>query len=798
MKNQSNIRTILIVDDLLENLQLLTEMLTQQGYEVRAVKTGKEAIASIKSKLPDLVLLDILLPDIDGFDVCSTIKSDEQTVDVPVIFISALNKIADKIRGFSVGGVDYITKPFVTEEVLARVQTHIELSRLRIENKLHAKELQIKNTELLGEIAEREKAQSSLYVEKTRLDITLKSIGDAVISTDLQGNITFMNVVAEELTGWNFKDVQYQPLLSVFHIINQQTRELCTNPVELVLQTGSVVGLANHTVLISRKGVEYIISDSASPIKNKNGEIIGIVLIFKDDTEKHNAVEKIKSFSHIFEESLNEIYIFDSNSYKFIYANKGAIGNIGYTMKELLTLTPIDIKPDYSSEAFNALLKPLKDEETNKLIFETTHKRKNGLTYSIEVHLQKSTFDGNEVYVAIILDITVRNQGAKELVKAKEQAEESDRLKSTFLANMSHEIRTPMNGILGFSSLLKEPNLTGETQQEYIKIIEKSGSRMLNIINDIVDISRIEAGLMTLDIKESNINEQIEYIYTFFKQEVEAKGMKLSFKNTLPAKEAIIETDREKIFAILTNLVKNAIKFTREGSIEFGYNRVESEGIAALQFYVKDTGKGIPHEKKEIIFKRFMQSGQSYDINREGTGLGLSISKAYVEILGGKIWVESEERKGSTFYFTIPYNTLPKQEIASENIGTTGVEPLKLNLKILIAEDEETSERLLEIMVNMFSKQIIKARTGVETIEACRNNPDIDLILMDIQMPEMSGYEATRQIRKFNKDVVIIAQTAFGLAGDREKSIMAGCDDYISKPINKGELIKMIGKYFNR
>jgi PAS domain S-box-containing protein len=400
-------------------------------------------------------------------------------------------------------------------------------------------------------------------------------------------------------------------------------------------------------------------------------------------------------------------------------------------------------------------------------------------------------------------DINELKNSEENLQKAKERAEEADRLKSAFLANMSHEIRTPMNGILGFAEILKEPDLTGAEQQKYIGIIEKSGNRMLNIINDIIDISKIEAGLMKLEIKESNINEQIEYIYTFFKPEVEAKGMRLFFRNTLPAKEAIIHTDREKLYAILTNLVKNAIKYSNKGSIEFGYEIVGAQGLAPLQFYVKDTGIGIPKNRHEAIFERFVQADIEDKKALQGAGLGLAISKTYVEMLGGKIWVESEEGIGSTFYFTLPYNPKPdenvtgKMAISSQNAGDQA-NRANAGLKILIAEDDETSELLISIMVDMFGKEILKVRNGIAAVEACLKNPDIDLILMDIRMPEMGGYEATQEIRRFNKDVFIIAQTAYGLAGDQEKALDAGCNEYISKPISSSLLKGIIQKQFDK
>ncbi|TLP82368.1 response regulator [Maribacter sp. ACAM166] len=385
-----------------------------------------------------------------------------------------------------------------------------------------------------------------------------------------------------------------------------------------------------------------------------------------------------------------------------------------------------------------------------------------------------------------------KEKRAAELIKAKERAEESDRLKSAFLANMSHEIRTPMNGILGFADLLKTPNLSGEELQEYIEIIEISGKRMLNIINDIMSISKIEAGLMEVNLRESNINKQLEYMYSFFKTEAETKGIKLSFKNSLPLDKAVLTTDREKVFAILTNLIKNALKFTEKGAIEFGYTKKGEY----LEFHVKDTGIGIDKNRQTAIFKRFVQADISDEKAFQGAGLGLAISKAYVEILGGELWMESEKGEGSTFYFSLPYGTKEVEVEVEVEVETTAKVlkmPLKM-IKTLIVDDDETSRKLLSNLLRKVSNNILKAENGLEAVEIFRNNPDIDLVLMDMKMPVMDGYEATRQIRKFNKKSCIIAQTAFSLEGDKEKAIGAGCNEYISKPIDKAQLLVLIQK----
>lgn len=424
--------------------------------------------------------------------------------------------------------------------------------------------------------------------------------------------------------------------------------------------------------------------------------------------------------------------------------------------------------------------------------------------YYIEYYARRNFFLGQrlETEKKLVLEAnknleTMVDQRTQELVKARDKAEESDRLKSAFLANMSHEIRTPMNGILGFAELLKLPNLTGEQQQEYIRIIEKSGNRMLNIINDIVDISKIEAGLMQLDCKDSNINEQIEYIYSFFALEAKKKGITFLLNSKVPATQSTLYTDREKVYAILTNLVKNALKYTIRGKIEMGCELTMEGDRKLLNFFVADTGIGIPKDRQDAIFERFIQADIADKMAHQGAGLGLAISKAYVEMLGGKIWVESEEGKGSTFYFSLPYTNQTHTKALQQPSNSHDSNLIIPKLNVLIAEDDEVSDLLISTFIKPFSLQILKVNTGMAAVETCRNNPAIDLVLMDIQMPSMNGYEAVKMIRTFNQKVIIIAQTAFGLSGDNEKSLAIGCNDYLTKPISKKGLESMLQKHFS-
>lgn len=468
--------------------------------------------------------------------------------------------------------------------------------------------------------------------------------------------------------------------------------------------------------------------------------------------------------------------------------NQGLSDMTGYSYDELIGMNGLQLISETSRKIVMQNI-----QNGYEKAYEGVGLHRSGEEFPIRIEARNIPYKGRMVRSVEFRDITEQKNAEIELLVAKEKAEESDRLKSSFLANMSHEIRTPMNGILGFAELLKEPKLLSSKQKEYISIIEESGERMLNVINDIISFSKIESGAVELYNQMSNINEQVEYIYNFFLPEVEKKGVKLSFNNSFSYEEAIITTDREKVFSILTNLVKNAIKHTDEGSIKFGYTKKDN----FLQFYVEDTGIGIPENRIEAVFKRFVQADITNKMALQGAGLGLPISKAYVEMLGGELWVESKVGVGSTFYFTLPYTkefsvTKHKKEI--KHIAE--IEPLSNKLKVLIAEDDKISELLITHAIKNLAREIVYARNGEEAVKVCLSNPDIDLILMDMQMPIMNGDEATKEIRKFNKEALIIAQTANVLSNENDIMIQAGCNEIITKPIQIDELKQLISKYF--
>ncbi len=683
-----------------------------------------------------------------------------------------------------------------------------------------------------ADITERKRAEEEIRNSENNYKTLFNENTDGITIFGIRGDdspsvILDMNEYAASMLGYSWEEmIKMDPKKLEINI----TREKIEKRVE-VLKTK---GFLNYETILQHKNGNKVIVEIKTVVINYANQP-AVMNIARDITNrkqieeeliiaKEKAEESEKKYRQIFDNTFDIMAIYEvteDGRFKVITFNPAEeklIGNLqNYQNRYIDECIPPELYSIFKQNYDRCI-------KAEKLIEYEEDVSFMGINKTFDTQLIPLKNSEGRVYRIIVIsrDITdikllnnqLKNQNEKlqllniDLTVSKEKAEESDKLKSAFLSNMAHEIRTPMNGILGFSELLQEPGLSDERQQEYIKIIRKSGKRMLNIINEIVEISKIEAGLIQIDVKDTDINEQIEFIYTFFKPEAEARGLKLLVNNDLSTKQFTIKTDGLKINSIITNLIKNAIKYTDKGLIEFGVSTLrraqDNSGLAGtldetleLRFYVKDTGIGIPKERQQAIFERFIQADIADIQARQGAGLGLSIAKAYAEMLGGNIRVESEEGIGSCFYFTLPINVEQEGKYANENNLVSEIAVNKVeNLKILIVEDDETSEMLLNINLEMFSKEILKANNGAVAIDICRNNPDIDLIIMDIQMPVLNGYEASRQIREFNKDVIIIGQTAFGLTGDREKSIKAGCNDYIAKPIIKSELLKLLQKYF--
>lgn len=506
---------------------------------------------------------------------------------------------------------------------------------------------------------------------------------------------------------------------------------------------------------------------------------------------KKEAKENEKKFRTLIETTSDWIWEIDVEG-NFTYVSPKVKDLLGYEPEELIGKNAFDLmSPEEAARVDAVYSKFVENKEAfSGMININLHK--NGHEVVIESNGSPILSDEGELlgYRGIDRDISLRKKAEQELKKAKESAEESNRLKSAFLANMSHEIRTPMNAIVGFANFLKRRNKTREELDRYANIIIKSGNHLLNLINDIIDISKIDAGQIKVYIEEIELNGLFLDVYSLFQSELIGENkFEIQLFKHIPNEELYIKTDQTRLRQILINLLSNAMKFTQKGFVEFGYHIRESD----LLFYVKDTGIGMSGEKQQLIFERFRQATAATEKLYGGTGLGLSIAKACVELLNGEIWCESYENKGTTFYFTIELErTIPpekKTEIKEE-------ENIKFNGEhILIAEDDELNFQYIKEIFEGHNIKISRTKTGLETVKKTLDNPEIKLILMDIQMPELNGWEATKEIRKKRLDIPIIAQTAYAFETDKQESVNAGCNEYITKPVDADRLLKMVYRY---
>lgn len=389
-----------------------------------------------------------------------------------------------------------------------------------------------------------------------------------------------------------------------------------------------------------------------------------------------------------------------------------------------------------------------------------------------------------------------RMQAEEALREAKLKAEESDRLKSLFLSNMSHDLRTPMNAIVGFAEMLQDAELGRDEKDRFLDAIIKSGDSLLHLVNDIIDISKIEAGQMQLVFSDCDINALMDEIELTFRQELDRQGkahVMFYIQKGIPDTSFKVHTDAIRIKQVLSNLIGNAIKFTDEGFIETGY-RIDS---GKLLFYVRDSGIGIPEEYQKLVFERFGQVKETVSRNISGTGLGLTISKNLVEMLGGKIWLDSFPDEGSTFWFTLPLKKI-QANTKLQAMKSSGPHRPDLSDKcILVVEDVDTNYFYISSLLEKMNARVIRAANGRRAVEMCKTDSSINLVLMDIELPVLNGYEATREIKKHRPGLPVIAQTAFAMAGERERSEEAGCDEYLAKPIRKDDLIETISRFIS-
>ena len=643
-------------------------------------------------------------------------------------------------------------------------------------------------------------------VSRDFLNNVIQSMTDTLIVINPEKTIQSVNRALLDLLGYNEEELIGKPLGQLFP--KEGFKKL---GFDKLANSGN--GQNVETYYLSKDNRPVPVAFNSSILRNDAGEIQGIVCVARDITARKLAEEALRESEAKTRAILATVpdLIFQIDKDGVFLEYHAAREELYTSPEQFLGKKVNEVLPEaLAKTTLKNIKSALRTDEVQ--VFDYSLQMNGHIRY-YEARMVRST--ENSV-LTIMRDITDRkkteiqlesrnkehqdiNEKLRninvELRSAKEKAEESDRLKTAFLANISHEIRTPMNAIIGFSDLLLNMELATNERQQYMHIINAKSRELLNLLTDLIDTSRIEAGDLKTSIHPIEVNPFLENIVNGFKEErqmFEKSQIIIRLRNPKDT-NPVCYSDRFRLTQVFNNLLTNALKFTYEGFIEVGYTLKNGRII----FYVKDSGIGIPEDKITVIFERFRQVDDSINSPHGGTGLGLSISKHIVEILGGEMWVESAEKQGSTFYISLPISDESKATVPKESSSESSsvIPALDLSQKtILIAEDDSSNYLFIESLLRGTQAELIWARNGQQAVDIHQKMNGPDLILMDIRMPEKDGLEATKEIRKYDSEVPIIALTAFTSSVDHQRSLEAGCNSFLSKPVNLGALILTIQK----
>ncbi|MFZ4400724.1 MAG: PAS domain S-box protein [Bacteroidales bacterium] len=648
---------------------------------------------------------------------------------------------------------------------------------------------------VIRDITKSKQAAKSLIESTSRFQDVLENSIDASYKRDLQTNTyEYLSPVFEKISGYTKHEMNTLPLEKVIEMIHPDDTPVINKIITEAISNPKVISYElSYRFKHKEKGSYFWILDKFTVIRNEKGEPAAMIGSVSDITERKQAEEALKASKDFLDKIINSvaspIFVKD-DKHRFCLINNALcillglpaeklIGNTGF---EHFTKSQMDVFIAKDQEVFNTGKENINEEFI---------KDGNGIIRTIlttkTLYIDQLS---NKFLVGVINDITAQKRFEKDLIIAKEKAEESDRLKTAFLNNISHEIRTPLNGILGFAPFVIDPEATPQEKEQYFKVLDKSCQRLINTVTDYIDMSLIVSGSMQVNPKHVDHYSLVETLNQRIITCCSEKNLEFNIQHSIIPEAVILKTDEELLMKALTHLLNNAIKFTPKGCITLGYEFINNE----LEFFVGDTGVGINNDVKKQVFNVFMQENVSNTRGYEGSGLGLSIASGIVKLLGGNIRLVSEKMLGTTVFVSLPIEQKKSIKEKDDVISKYRQNILPI---VIIAEDDDLSFQYLEKIMSDISDVIVRAFNGKEVIEICKKNPAVNMVLMDIKMPLLNGYEATRQIRKFNKDVIIIAQTAYAQAGDKNKSIEAGCNDYISKPINKNELMALFSKYSN-
>lgn len=753
---------ILNLEDSFRDSELINEIIADAGikFKMDLAENQQDFIALISKKEYDIILADFKIP---GFDAFSALKKVmEICPESPFIVVSGSIGEETAIELIKSGAIDYVLK-----NNLSKLPHAVKRALKEVHQKQIAKQAleQIKSNEI-------------------KYRTLTENIPDIITRFDSELKHLYINPVIEKITGFQAN-----------HFLGK-TNEDIGMPEELVMKWNQALtevfqSKEIKTIDFTFNAVDgpHFFSSKIVPEFDDNGKVNSVLSVARDLTEYRKAEEALREtreqFELLFNSSIDAVLL-TSPGGKIYSANAAACILFQRTEEELCRLGR-----DCLIEEADPRLKPALEQRnrTGKFVGELTLKRKDNTKFEAEISSAMFTNkEGEKRTSMIIRDISERINYEKQLVIEKEKAEEGDRLKTAFLHNISHEIRTPLNAIVGFAALLVDDQKDMDKQRQYKKTILSSSDHLLSIISDIMNIATIEAGQIRIHKDKLNINSLLFSLQKQFDFVAKEKGLTFSYHSEISDKEATIFTDKIKLKEILTNLISNAIKFTKKGSVKCQC-KMENSNIV---FQINDTGIGISSELHSDIFKRFRQADMSDIRQYSGLGLGLSIAKAYVDYLGGKIWLNSIPGKGSDFYVSIPFTSVLEVSQEEDKLRIDKTIDFKMNKTVLIAEDDKNNYQLLEAIMSTMNFNILHAKNGREAVEICETEQHIDLILMDIKMPVLDGFMAAKKIKAIRPSIIIIAQTAYASDHDEELVYKYGCDDYIPKPFSQDQLISKV------
>lgn len=661
-----------------------------------------------------------------------------------------------------------------------------------------------KNQKVLGlirNIQEEKENKIRLQESENQLKLAMESANQALIDWDIQKDSIYFSPEWFSMLGYqpDEQEINYDFTVQISH---PEDVSIAEKKLADHIKGESPIFIS-EVRMKSKSGMwKWILTHGKIVERDNTGKPLRAIGIQTDITSIKATEQKLRESETNFRqlaENINDAFWLRTTDHKVVYANPACYDIIGENFLEIFEnnsryeewIHPQDRNFILKRRAQNQL------NPTKNHYYEHRILTKEGNVKWLWIRTFPVFNENGELYrrAGIASDITQHKNLISEMLKAKEAAEESDLLKSTFLANMSHEIRTPMNGILGFAELLKDQDLSPEEKIEYIKIIDSNGKQLLRLINDIIDISKIELNQLSIHKTVFNLNTIIHNIHIHFVQEqTRIRNQNIKLEIQIPTNiNNIINTDESRLVQILANLISNAVKFTEKGTVTIGFKKIKIDTIDYYKFHVTDTGIGIPESMTSLIFERFGQVQAQKFKNEHGTGLGLAISKGLVELLGGNIWFESTPNIGSSFYFTIP----ARNNVKKENNLIKNQQKMEKwdDLEILIVEDDADNLEFLRRILLKQGAKVFLAKTGKEAINIVTHNDSIKIVLMDIRLPDIDGFETTQKIKAIKPNLPVIAQTAYAMYNDREMCLENGCDDYISKPLDKRVLYQKINSY---